>query len=286
MNEQNAEYLKKVLDNLGFGKRLNDVMENAIRREMPKFTLGLNNTHTPPHMLSKQAPPLDHIRFELNFNRGRDSDVYFLNNYKVSLRRAGEPEARVQTFDLERDHRITALQAYKLLSGHAFEKEIFAKPKDAEFPENQEKVRTWFKLELGVTDAYVNHPLRTLKPEYGFNLAESLTKYPIKGLGEGEKLDEALKALRNGNLVTVDLTLNKKQVPVLIGANPIMKNLDVFDKNMEAIRDWEIFPEKAAAMKEKNHPRVTPSAAETGQEHRPWEQEAGEERVATVGRGS
>jgi len=37
MNENNVEYLKKTLENLGFGTKLNEVLETAIRREMPTF---------------------------------------------------------------------------------------------------------------------------------------------------------------------------------------------------------------------------------------------------------
>jgi hypothetical protein len=71
----------------------------------------------------------------MNFNRQKDGDAYFLNTIDVTLHKTGESVPRQQTFDIERDQRITALQAYKLLSGLSLEKDIYVRPKDAESDE-------------------------------------------------------------------------------------------------------------------------------------------------------
>lgn len=273
MNEQNLEYLKKSLDYLGLGSKLNDVLETAIRKEMPKFTLGITSIYNQPAFFDKAGPKQDHIRFDLNFSRSNNTDMYFLNNYQVSLHKAGEPTARVQTFDLERDHRMTALQAYKLLSGQAFEKEI--QPKAKEGAEQPEKVKVWFKLNLDVTDAYGSHPLNTFYPNYNYDLAESLSKYPLKGLDSEAKKNDALKTLTNGNLFETDLVVNKKIQPVMIAANPQMKTLDIYDKNRVIIRDDVIFPEKAA---ERAAQRVANKPGATASEQQPWEQEPGQDQ--------
>ncbi|MES2446591.1 MAG: hypothetical protein V4546_05380 [Bacteroidota bacterium] len=293
MNEKNLDYLKKVLENLGFGTRLNDVLETAVRREIPKFALGLNNTHRPPEVKDQNALKSDNIRFELNFNRAKDSDMYFLNDYKVSLQKSNELQSRVKTFDMERDHRITALQAYKLLSGLSFEKDVYPKAKEGEerTAEKPEKTRVWFKLSLDITDAFGQHPLRTFYPEYNYNLENSLDKYPFKDLKDQARKDEAIKTMAYGNLTEAVLTIGKKNETVWIAANPQMKTIDIYDKNMREIRDQEIFPEKTVSQSVKaetsggvKNGKDAAIQQAAGQEEQPWKQDHRQENTPAIGR--
>lgn len=289
MNENNLEYLRKTLDGLGFGTKLNDVLETAIRREMPKFSLGITSQRRPLDAKDPAAPRTDHLSFSINFNRSRDSDMYFLNSYDVTLRQANSPVPRSQNFDLARDHRITALQAHKLLSGLSLEKEVFLRSRDEAQQQGapSEKIPIWFRLNLDITDAYGNHPLRTFRPEYGYDLAEALAKYPLKGLDTPEKMQEAQTVLRNGNYFHTELTIGKKNVPVAIAANAQIKTIDIYDRNMVEIRDETIFPERAKA---KQEAAKQESAAEnsTAQgrtaEPLPWQQEPGQETGQKRGR--
>src|SRR5690606_29970109 len=100
MNEDNLENLKKTLDDMGFGNRLNDVMETAIRREMPASSLGITSERRTLDAKDINAPRTDHLSFAINFNRSKDSDTYFLNTYDVTLQKAGNPIAISQRFDL------------------------------------------------------------------------------------------------------------------------------------------------------------------------------------------
>lgn len=239
-NEKNLEYLQKLSGYIGFGDKLNGVLESAISRELPKFTLGISNIHRPLEITDVNAPKSDYIQYELNYNRSKEGDAYFLNTMDVTLYKTGESVPRKQTFDLERDHRITALQAYKLLSGLSFEKDIYVRPKGAGSEASKsEKIPAWFKLNLDITDANGNHPLRVMRPEYGYDLEATLNKYPFNGLDKVE----AIKALRNGNYYETRLPVGKKQLPVLISAEPQMKNLNVFDVRLKEIRNEEIWPE-------------------------------------------
>jgi len=241
MNEQNLEYLKKSLDYLGFGTKLNDVLESAISREIPAFTLGVTQNYTPAQARKGPAVGSDQMRVMLNFNRSKQSDMYFLNDYEVTLLKAGSTLPIKQVFDLERDNRITALQAYKLLSGNSLERDVYSKSENGEATE---KKKVWFKLSLDVQDAYGNHPLKKFYPEFKFDLSESIDKYPFKGLTELEK-EGLMRVLRNGNLAQADMLIGKKSVQVFITANPQFKGLDVYDKSMSIIRQDEIFPKKA-----------------------------------------
>jgi hypothetical protein len=97
-----------------------------------------------------------------------------------------------------------------------------------------------------VKDAYGNHPLKVLRPEYGYQFENGVTKYPLKGLDKEVTKSEGLQAMRNGNYWQTELTMGKKTIPVLVAANPVMKSFDIYDKNMKEVRDEEIWPEKAA----------------------------------------
>lgn len=279
MNEKNLDYLKRQLFYLGFGEKLNQVLETAISRELPKFKLGVSNTQRPLENPDRNAPRTDHISYELNFNRGKDSDVYYLNDYLVTLHKAGESVPRSQTFDLQRDHQITALQAYKLLSGLSFEKEVSL---NKEGEKADQKTPMWFRLNLDVTDAYGNHPLRKMRPEYSYDVAAALDKYPFKFPNEAEKA-EAVKTLATGNYYHGVLNMSNKGVGVLIAANPQMKTVDIYDHQLKEIRDADIWPEKAAA-RTTHVQQPGADALSQSQEFDHAEQEESLEQGAKVGR--
>jgi len=272
MNEQNLEYLKKSLDYLGFGTKLNDVLESAISRELPAFTLGVTQSYTSPQAKKNPALGSDQVRFMLNFNRSKQSDMYFLNDYEVTLNKAGSAIPIRQVFDLERDNRITALQAYKLLSGNSLERDVYIKSENGESPE---KKKVWFKLNLDVQDAYGNHPLKKFYPEFKFDLSDAIDKYPFKGLTELGK-EGMMKMLRSGHMAPAEMIVGKKAVSVLVTANPQYKGLEVYDKNMAIIRQDEIFPNReegkenvtSATQKTSLKSEIDPNKQE---ERFPWE---------------
>ncbi|MFF5380445.1 hypothetical protein [Pedobacter suwonensis] len=276
MNEQNLDYLKNSLDYLGFGTKLNDVLESAISRELPAFSLGVNQNYKPIGSKQNSALGADQVSFKLNFNRSKQSDMYFLNDYEVVLNKSGNAVPIHQVFDLERDNRITALQAYKLLSGNALEREVVVKAENGESPE---KKKVWFKLNLDVQDAYGNHPLKKFYPEFKFDLSSAIDKYPFKGLNElGKQGMERL--LRNGNMAQAEMTVGKKAVPVFITANPQFKGLDVYDKNMSLIRQDEIFPKKEeesakGKSSDRSASKENEMSHESGEERFPWESSKG-----------
>ncbi|GAA0881831.1 hypothetical protein GCM10009120_04270 [Sphingobacterium siyangense subsp. cladoniae] len=285
MNENNVEYLKKTLENLGFGTKLNEVLETAIRREMPTFSLGIRTQMRPAESKDLGSERTENLNFKINFNRSKDSDMYFLNDYQVTLTKKNDPTVREQTFDLARDHRITALQAYKLLSGLALEKEVFLKTNTGEMEQGNpqpQKTPVWLKLNLDVTDAYGNHPLRVFRPEYDYDLVKTLAKFPIKDIESPDKLQNVLNTLRAGNYYHTDLMIGKKAVPVSIAANPQMKTLDIYDKNMNEIRHETIFPEQFNAKSTKSEQAITNNAKH--EQALPWEQEPAQQTDRKRGR--
>jgi len=57
----------------------------AIRREMPNFSLGIQTMHRPLISVDPKASRTEKLNFHLHFNPSKDSDMYFLNDYKVIL---------------------------------------------------------------------------------------------------------------------------------------------------------------------------------------------------------
>jgi len=248
MDENNLAYLQKTLDYLGFGTRLNEVLASSIYRKPEKFSLGINQRYIPWEFRSDPGQGVDQMHFELHFSKAKDADVYFLNSYRAELRRYNSADAVVQNFELERDNRMSALQSYKLLCGLSLQKEIYIKNNAQAMDEQRSKVPVWFKLDLSVSDDRGNHPMNRFFPGYGYDLERAVDKYPFLGLKDPEKKEALLKALRFGNLVELPLKIAEREEPVYLAANPKAKTLDIYSRDMKAIRDEHIFGATQSAM--------------------------------------
>nr|WP_121270955.1 hypothetical protein [Pedobacter schmidteae] len=287
MNEKNFDYLKRLLENLGFGSRLNGVLQQALEKKFNTFSLGLNN-----HYLSEEAKITgsshkDIVKYRLNFSKSKTSDSVFLNDYQVFVFKPMEISPRSHTFDLEREHRVTALQAYRLLSGFSLEKQIF-------LPREQEAVnaagvsptkKIWMKIDLDVLDAYDQHPIRKFHPEYGYNLEAALDKYPFTNLASGGVREMALQDLAKGKLFKAEMRLFDQIFPVYVAANPQGRSLEIYDKNLVRISDRQIFPDKMERVEQ-------PAQNDTGQNNlslsnkseNPWQQDSVEDPKHKIGR--
>lgn len=241
MNQNNLEYLQKTLDYLGFGTRLHEVLESAVYRQLEKFSLGINQRYIPGEFRSDPSQGVDQMRFELNFSKAKEGEVYFLNSYDASLKRYNSVEPVSQRFELERDNRMTALQSYKLLCGYSLEKKIFVKNNTGSDEGERHKVPVWFRLDLLVTGNSGNHPLNKFFPGYGYDLDAAIAKYPFNGLEDPEKKAAVTRALRYGNLVQLSLNIEGKQELIYTAANARAKTLDIYSRGMQPLRDNVIF---------------------------------------------
>jgi len=246
MDQKNLEYLQKSLDYLGFGTRLNEVLESAIYRQVDKFSLGINQRYIPGEFRSDPGKGVDQMAFEINFSKARETAVYFLNSYTASLTRYDKSQPIVQRFELERDNRMTALQCYKLLCGLSLQKEILVKNTSGMDEGERERVPVWFRLDLSVVGNNGNHPLNKFFPGYGYDLEKAIEKYPFKGLEDEEKKQAVTRALRYGNLVELSLSIDGKDQAVYVAANPRLKTLDIYSADMQQLWDNKIFPSPPA----------------------------------------
>lgn len=287
--ENNLEYLKKLVKDLGFGFKLNDVLAGGLRRKIDKFQIALTDSHPQPKISEKGKQLLDHTRFELSFNKASNGDTFYLNSIKAILHKTGETLPRIQAFDLTRDHRMTKLQMTKLLYGHSFAKEIYPRLKEKEKQEQGDiqRVKVWFKLDLNLTNSFGQHPLRSFYPEFNYNMEKAINKYPFVDFDQPEKLKEAVKLAENGNLVNTRMTLEGKTVPVTFGANPL-NDLDIYDKEGQLISRERIFPDEKKE-NDLNIPKPEPTDQSVSEENnlaqeQPWEQEQDNDRGQSMTR--
>lgn len=287
MNEKNFDYLKRLLENLGFGSRLNGVLQHALEKGFNTFSLGLNN-----HYLSEEAkitgsPHKDIVKYRLNFSKSKTSDSVFLNDYQVFVFKPMEISPRSHTFDLERDHRVTALQAYRLLSGFSLEKQVFLPREQGADNGNgvSQSKKIWMKVDLDLLDAYDQHPLRKFHPEYGYKLEALLDKYPFTNLSSGGVREMALQDLAKGKLFKTEMRLFDQIFPVYVAANPEGRSLEIYDKNLVRISDRQIFADKMEKLEqpaqnclEQSNPSVS------NKNEKPWQQDAAEEAGQKIGR--
>ncbi|WP_207423789.1 hypothetical protein [Desertivirga brevis] len=276
MNENNLDYLKNSLKYLGFGDKLNKVLESAISQELPKFTISLNNEVN--NQSKEKQGQKDFMRYDINFSKSNESDMYFLNGYHAKLEKPDAP-SREHTFNLSQNNWITAKEAYNLLSGRSINKDIPRREEGAE------KVNVWMKLDLEVKDARNNFPARYFYPNYGFDAEQTLAKYPLKQPDEKQK-EEMLNAFRKGDLVQVEVKLNGKLQPAYVAANPEMKAMDFFDQKLQPIHSSKLLPEQGKEAKESKVLVVDEKAsAGINKEDKPWEQAPEEQKNSkSVGR--
>jgi len=242
MNQNNLQYLQKMLDHLGFGTRLNAVLEGAIYKKPESFTIGLNQKYIPAEFRSDPAKGVDMMHFDLQFNKSRETDAYFLNGFEATLKRYNTDQSISKIFDIEKHHRMTALQSYKLLCGLSLQKDIFLRDLTHSSGDTLERIPVWFSLDLQVTNERGNHPLNRFYPGYGFDLEATVDRYNFKGLEDVQKRDAVIRALKYGNLIELPLELDGKIQPVYLAANPEMKCLNVYSKDMQPVKNEQIFP--------------------------------------------
>ncbi|SDD71514.1 hypothetical protein [Pedobacter soli] len=246
MNQNNLEYLQKMLDHLGFGTRLNAVLESAIYKKPESFNIGLNQKYIPAEFRSDPGKGVDMMHFDLQFNKSRETDAYFLNGFEATLKRYNTDQPVSKIFDIEKHHRMTALQSYKLLCGLSLQKDIFLRDLTHGGADTLERIPVWFSLDLQVTNERGNHPLNRFYPGYGFDLEATVDRYNFKGLEDMQKRDAVIRALKYGNLIELPLELDGKVQPVYLSANPEMKTLNVYSKEMQPIKTERIFPPSTA----------------------------------------
>jgi hypothetical protein len=216
MNEKNTEYLKERIFFLGFGEKLNGDMEKNIKAQKEQFQLAMDGEFS-------KGDKKDIVRYVLDFSKSKENDMYFLNNYKATLKNEDPVKERSQTFYINKGSGVTAKEAYNLLEGRAVHKKLVNK--------QNEPYEAWIQLNAK-KEENGNHKLQLYHSAYGYDLQKSLEKHPIKELTNPEQKDRLIKSLEKGNLQQVTFTRNDKEEKMFMEANPKDRNVIVYDDSM------------------------------------------------------
>lgn len=239
MIEKNLDYLKNNIRNHGFGETLGPELEAQIKKGATEFTL--------PY---KTEVNKKEIEATLYFKKSETTDMYFFNRYDTRLKNEKD-ETMAQTFYLNHSWGVTLKEAYNLLNGRAVEKDLVRKltpeetikfkeelklqPEQRGLPQNWEKSPTykaWIQLDFTKNDQYGNYERKQYHENYGYDLKEALSYYPIKEMMKADDEKMLMKSLERGNLQMITMQAPGGDIRVFIEANPQYKSINVYDNKM------------------------------------------------------
>jgi hypothetical protein len=216
MNEQNLSYLKDNIKYQGFGESLNNELENQLRKGAVEFALHYKGE------VNKRE-----IEATLHFKRSDSSDMYFFNKYDTRTTTEKNNETIAQTFYLNKGHGVTLKEAYNLLNGRAVHKELIDKL--------DQKYHVWIQLDFTVKDKNGNFERKPYHQNYGYDLKEALSYYPIKEMIKTDDTEKLIRSLEKGNLQMVTLETPGKEIKVFIEANPKYKTVNLYNSKMQRL---------------------------------------------------
>ncbi len=216
MNERNSDYLKERMFFLGFGDKLNADLDKNISAKSEHFQLQTQGEFTKGD--KKQI-----VDYALDFTKSKQTDAYYFNNYKATLKGDNSDTERSQTFYINKGNGITAKEAFNLLDGRAVYKKLTNK--------KGEPYEAWLQLHAA-KEENGNHKLHQYHAAWGFDLKKTLEKHPIKELTDSVDVDQLMKSLQKGNLALVHYNRGNKDEKMFIAANPKDRSIDIYDMAM------------------------------------------------------
>ncbi|PZR29090.1 MAG: hypothetical protein DI535_03490 [Citrobacter freundii] len=210
MNNTNFTALSKDLNDLGFGKGMQDQLKAEMQTGQPKFAL----VHRTPGIEERTA--------YLNFSR-KENGEYVLNNYRLSLKNPQFAEPLKQTFFINQGEKnVTLDQATNLLQGRAVHREL----------KTREGIsyQAWQQLDFN-QPVNGNFQIRPYGEKYGYDMDKVLQRYSISELNDPTKAAGLKDGLRNGNRVTVTAAIDGKERSVQMEANPRFKTMNFLEMN-------------------------------------------------------
>ena len=215
MNEQNLKYLQDNIKYHGFGETLNPELENQLAKGQGEFSLAFKTE------VNKKE-----IESTLHFKKSDTTDMYFFNKYDTRLKN-DKDETMAQTFYLNNSSGVTLKEAYNLLNGRAVHKELTSK--------EDQKYKAWIQLDFSAKDKNGNYERKQFHENYGYNVKEALSYYPIKEMQKEDDLKTLVRSLEKGNVQMVTLETPGKDLKVFIEANPQYKGINVYTNKMQRL---------------------------------------------------
>lgn len=216
--QKNLDYLNNQIKYLGFGNGFNEPLEKLMKPGSDKIDVPISKEFfSPANPEKKQA-----VDFTLHLSKGRESNMYFLNSYSAQLKGLSIEINEKQKFFINKGKGFTAKEAFNLLSDRAVNKDLT----------NKEGLtyNAWVKLKPAEDNGEKrNRDFQIFNENYGFDLKETLSKYPIKETETPEALDRLMNSLKKGNIQAVTFIQNGETSQKFISTNPQFKNLSVYN---------------------------------------------------------
>lgn len=230
MNTENLAFLNKTLLNLGFGEKLNGLLEKNISENKSEFAL-----------LTSQTYDQKEVAYALHFKAGNENEMYFLNKFDAGI---NERPDEKQTFYITKGHGITAKEAYNLLEDRAVYKQLYNR--------ESEGYRAWVKLDGENLTEGGNKKLKLWSDNYGYDPESVLKGKGIKEMDGGQNQGYLIRSLKKGNAAQITATIDGGEKTFFITANPQFKTVDLYDSQMKRIKREELLsPPVKQATKQK-----------------------------------
>ena len=243
--QKNMDYINNQIKYLGFGEGFNESLKGAMQSGDDKIDFPISKEFS--GVLEKS----NSIDFTLHFNKGKESNMYFLNSYSAQLNIPDSisENTQSQTFYLNKGKGFTAKEAFNLLSDRAVNKDLTNKAGVT--------YNAWVKLKPAENNAEKgNKDFQIFNENYGYNLDESLAKFPIKEMETPEAADKLLNSLKKGNLQSVTFSEIDVDEKKFIEANPQYKNINIY--NVDGKKQFIPHEKSATQNNTSNQPVMEP----------------------------
>ena len=216
MNENNLKFLKDNGKYMGFGEGLAPSLEKEIMKGSPGFTLAFQTE------INKQ-----NAEATLHFRKSDTSDMYFFNKYDVRIQKEKEGPAVAQTFYINKGQGVTLKEAYNLLEGRSVYKELTDK--------QDQKYNAWVQLDFGSKDKNGNFERKQFHQNYGYDVKEAVSYFPIKELNVDADRQKFIRSLEKGNVQSATMATSGSDVKFFIEANPQFKTVNIYNEKMKPL---------------------------------------------------
>lgn len=233
MDEKAMGFNENQLKRSGFAEAFTPDLQQKMKEGVPviqhQFTKGYDG---------------DKVDATLHLKKSAISDFYFLNKFDLQLQKEGQAESVKHTFYItskkdtgneegdqqkaKQENRYTLKEAYNLLAGRPVHKHLVNK--DGQEYEAWVKINFKNKLENG------NHEMKQYTKNYGFDLENVLSKYPIKELGNDQYKQSLIDSLHRGNMQKATFVgEGGREEKLYVSPNITYGALNVYDMNKQRI---------------------------------------------------
>ena len=186
----------------------------------------------------------DQVTATLHLKKSANSDYYFLNKFDLQLQKDGRADMVIQTFytnsrktagegetdgqQQKAENKYTLKEAYNLLAGRPVHKNLVSKEGN--------EYEAWVKLNFKNKLDNGNFEMKQYTKNYGFDLENVLSKYPIKELNNPTYKQNLVDSLNRGNLQKATfIGADGKEEKLFISPAITVAALNVYDVNKQRL---------------------------------------------------